>query len=250
MKLERRTLKREDPMSKFILVTSCEEQQGKTVLSLELAKKLANENSVVYVDISGSTKNASVYLGYDMNIIYDYVDLVDDTCSLDEGKISAEVEGVVFDMIPTPRLETKNAEENKIFGKLFMILNDKYEYVIIDGGSIRDEKDIMDYGVLDRILLITESRIEDFGRINTCLNIIGKENAGNILYLVNKYMKKEGKKGTMFNPKELEDMINLKTVGHIEFNSNYQKISNGYAENKNLLIEIESAADKIIEKLN
>jgi len=35
-------------MSKFILVTSCEEQQGKTVISLELAKKLSNEGSVVY----------------------------------------------------------------------------------------------------------------------------------------------------------------------------------------------------------
>ncbi|SHJ58555.1 Septum formation inhibitor-activating ATPase MinD [Dethiosulfatibacter aminovorans DSM 17477] len=237
-------------MSKFLLVTSCEEQQGKTVLSLELAKKLAKNNSVVYVDISGSTKNASVYLGYDMNIIYDYVDLVDDTCSLDEGKISAEVEGSVFDMIPTPRLETKKAEGNKIFGKLFMILNDKYDYVIIDGSSIRDEKDIMDYSVLDRILLITESRIEDIGRMNTCLNIIGKENAGNILYLVNKYMKKEGKKGTMFTPKELEDMINLKSVGHIEFDLNYQKVGNSYVENKNLLTGIESTADRIIEKLS
>lgn len=237
-------------MSKFILVTSCEEQQGKTVLSLELAKKLAKNKSLVYVDISGSTKNASVYLGYDMNIIYDYVDLVDDTCSLDEGKISAEVEGSFFDMIPTPRLETKKAECNKIFGKLFMILNDKYDYVIIDGRSIRDEKDIMDYGVLDRILLITESKVEDIGRMNTCLNIIGKENAGNILYLVNKYIKKEGKKGTMFTPKELEDMINLKNVGHIEFDLNYQKVGNGYVENKNLLTGIESSADRIIEKLS
>jgi septum formation inhibitor-activating ATPase MinD len=241
---------RRELMSKFILVTSCEEQQGKTVISLELAKKLSNEGSVVYVDISGSTKNASVYLDYDMNIIYDYVDLVEDTCSLDEGKISAELEGAVFDMIPTPRLETKKAKENKIFGKLFMILNDKYDYIIIDGGSIRDEKDIMDYSVLDRILLITESRIEDFGKINTCINIIGKENAGNILYLINKYMKKEGKRGTMFKPKELEEMINLKMVGHIEFNDTYQKICSGYIENKNLLTEIESAADKIIEKLN
>jgi len=185
-----------------------------------------------------------------MNIIYDYVDMVDDTCTLDESKISADVEGSVFDMIPTPRLETKKSEEKKLFGKLFMILNDKYDYIIIDGGSISNENDIMDYNVLDRIILITESRIEDFGRINTCLNIIGKENAGNILYLVNKYVKKEGKRGSMFTPKELEDMINLKTVGAVEYKEEYQKIGSGYIENKNLLTEIEVAADKIIEKLS
>lgn len=237
-------------MSKFILVTSYEEKQGKTVLSLELAKKLSGKGSVVYVDISGSTENAAVYLGCDINIIYDYIDFVDDVCSLEEGIISTQLEDSTFDFIPTPRLETKTTSENKIFGKLFMILNGKYDYIIIDGKSIRDENDLMDYSILDRIILITESNIEDFGKINTCLNIIGKENVGNILYIINKYSKRDGKRGIKFKPSEMEDMINLKMADCIEFNPEYQKVDSGYMENKYLLKNIETAAVKILERLN
>jgi septum site-determining protein MinD len=221
-------------MSKFIFITSCEEKQGKTILALELAKQLAENKSVLFIDISKSSNNSSVYMGYQENIIYDYVDLIDELCSLEEAVISAEWEGRFFDFIPSPRIETKESENLKIFGKLFMLANGKYDYIIIDGFSLYNNNKFLDYSVLDKIILMTESRIEDLKKVSACLNILGKENLANVSYIINKHQKSLSEKGTMFTSEEMQEMISIKMLGCIALNEEY---------------DIKIIAEKIIEKL-
>jgi septum site-determining protein MinD len=211
-------------MSKFILITSCKEKQGKTILAIELAKKIAKTHKVLFVDISKSTKSAASYLGIDENIIYDFVDLMSGVCSVEEATIKTNNDNYLFDLIPAPRMRSKFVRDSKIFEKFFMIFSKSYDYVIIEGIDLFQDDIYYDYDGLDRIVFITEGKTEDLKKIDVCIQKIGKENVEKVLSVINKYSKSEMIKGRMYNLKELDEMMQINIIGELGFNSDYESI--------------------------
>ncbi|MBV1756338.1 MAG: AAA family ATPase [Dethiosulfatibacter sp.] len=236
-------------MSKFTLVTSCNGKQGKTILAIEIARKLATKHKVLFVDMSKSSKSAAAYLGNDENIIYDFVDLMTGMCSVEEATIKPHNDKHLFDLIPAPRLRNKIIRDSKMFEKFFLMFSKSYDYVIIDGIDLYLDDVYYDYDGLDKIIFITEGKVEDLRKINTCIQKIGKENIENLLTVINKYSKTEMLKGRMYNQKELDEMMQINIIGELGYNSNYESIEVMNDQTDQVLKNFEEIAVKIVEKL-
>lgn len=234
-------------MSKFILITSCKEKQGKTLLAIELAKKIAKTHKVLFVDISKSSKSAASYLGIDENIIYDFVDLMSGVCSVEEATIKTNNDNYLFDLIPAPRMRSKFVRDSKMFEKFFMIFSKSYDYVIIEGIDLFQDNVYYDYDGLDRIVFITEGKTEDLKKIDVCIQKIGKENAEKVLSIINKYSKTEMIKGRMYNLKELDEMMQINIIGELGFNSGYESIEVMNDQSDVILRGFKDLAAKIAE---
>jgi septum formation inhibitor-activating ATPase MinD len=219
-------------MDRFIMITSCEEKQGKTTLCFEVSKFLSKDKKVLLIDLSKSIDYSSLQLECLENTIFDYVDLVDDACTLEEAVVSVVIEEAKFDFIPSPRIDNKLSNSSKIFGKLFMLVSNKYDYVIIDGYALYNSKRFLDYGILDKIILISESKIEDLNKLKTCLNLLGKESFSNVRCIINNYHKKLKKKGLLFSPIEMQEMVNVKILEDISYStgSDVKKIASKLIE--------------------
>lgn len=236
-------------MSKFILITSCNGKQGKTILAIELAKKVALTHKVLFVDISKSSKSAASYLGIDENIIYDFVDLMSGVCSVEEATIKTNNDNYLFDLIPAPRMRSKTIRDSKMFEKFFMVFSKSYDYVIIDGIDLFQDDIYYDYDGLDRIVFITEAKTEDLKKINVCIQKTGKENVEKVLSVINKYSKTEMLKGRMYNQKELDEMMQINIIGELGFNSDYESIEVMNDQTDVILKGFKEIAAKIVEKL-
>ncbi|MDP3386142.1 MAG: AAA family ATPase [Eubacteriales bacterium] len=236
-------------MSKFILITSCNGKQGKTILALELAKKLAVKHKVLFVDMSKSSKSAASYLRNDENIIYDFVDLMSGVCSVEEATIKPHKDNHLFDLIPAPRLRNKTVRDSRLFEKFFMMFSKSYDYVIVDGIDLYQDDIYYDYDGLDKIVFITEGKIEDLKKINKCIQKIGKENTDNLLTVINKYSKTEMLKGRMYNQKELDEMMKINIIGEMGFNSAYESIEVMNDQTDQILKDFKEIAGNIVEKM-
>lgn len=236
-------------MSKFILLASCNSKQGKTILAIEIAKKLAVKNKVLFVDMSKSSKPAASYFGIDENIIYDFVDLISGMCSVEEATIKPNNSNHLFDLIPAPRLRNKEVRDPKLFEKFFMMFSKSYDYIMVDGIDLFQDDIFYDYEGLDKIVFITEGKIEDLKKINACIQKLGKENIENVLTVINKYSKTEMLKGRMYNQKELREMMKLDIIGEMGFNSEYELIEAMSDQTERVLKDFKDIAAKVVERL-
>ena len=203
-------------MNKLILLASCEQKQGKTILGFELAKKLGEKHKVQYVDIARSEKSLAMYLGIESNVVYDFVDVMEGTCQVEEATIPVEINGVrAFDLVPSPRLKSKTYRSSELIEKIALIFGKSYDYTIIDGIHLYQDENYFDYNSVHRILFLTEAKTEDLKKIDGCIQKIGKEKLEHVIMVLNKYVKADVQKGLMYRQKELEEMLKIRIRGTI-----------------------------------
>ena len=232
-------------MSKFIMMTSCEEKQGKTLFSLTASKFLSKDKKVLLVDLSNSEKDCSHYLDIKEQVIYDVVDLIKETCSMDQALISIEEENFSFDFLPAPRIKEKYKKlDLGHLKKIFMESNGIYDYVIIDGSSIADDIKTSSYEIIDLALILSYSKIEDVKKIFSSLNIIGND-VKNVKLVINKIKEKDEKKGIALTIKEVEELLKVPVAGRIKFAKKYNDLDKNFL-NEEELEELKSLIDKII----
>lgn len=204
-------------MSKFVMITSCEEKQGKTVFSLITAKELSNEKKVLLVDLSNSEKDSSYFLDVKDMVIYDVVDLIKDTCSLEQAIIKIKEENYAFDFLPAPRIKEKYKElDLGHLKKIFMESNGKYDYIIIDGTTVVDDIKTASYEILDQVIMLTYNKIENVKCIFSSLNIINND-VKSVNLIVNKTIDREEKKGNLLTIEEIQEILRVKVDGKVEF---------------------------------
>jgi len=226
-------------------MTSCEEKQGKTLFSLAASKFLSNHKKVLLVDLSNSEKDCSHYLDIKEKVIYDVVDLIKETCSIDQALISIEEENFNFDFLPAPRIKEKYKKlDLGHLKKIFMESNGIYDYVIIDGTSIVDDIKTSSYEIIDLALILSYSKIEDVKKIFSSLNIIGND-VKNVKLVINKIKEKDEKKGIALTIKEVEELLKVPVAGRIKFAKKYNDLDKNFL-NEEELEELKSLIDKII----
>jgi len=209
-------------------MTSCEEKQGKTIFSLITSEYLAENNKVLLVDLSSSEKDCSHYLDVKEQVIYDVVDLIKDTCSMEQAVIKIEEENFQFDFLPAPRLKDKYKKlDLGHLKKIFMESNGIYDHVIIDGSSIVDDVKTASYEIIDLAIILSYSKIEDVKEIFSSLNIIGKD-VKDIKLVINKISEKDEKKGNSLTVKEIEELLKVPVAGRIQFKPKYNALEKNF----------------------
>ncbi len=232
-------------MSKFIMLTSCEEKQGKTVFSLITAKELSKEKKLLLVDLSNSEKDSSYYLNVKDMVIYDVVDLIKDTCSLEQAVIKIKEEEFEFDFLPAPRMKDKYKQlDLGHLKKIFMESNGNYDYIVIDGTTVADDIKTASYEIVDLVVMLTYNKVENIKCIFSSLNIISSD-VKDIKLVINKTIEKEERKGNLLTTEEVEEILKVKVDGKIEFLPKLNSLEENFL-NENNFKEVNRVIEKII----
>lgn len=117
---------------KVIMLTSCVSGEGKSTLSLEIARsfvELGNQVLLIDADLRKSVLEDRVVDGA---IHYGLTHYLSGQCSLDSALYSTETEGL--DVIPVGALAPNPSEllSNEVFTKLIQNSRGAYDYVIVD----------------------------------------------------------------------------------------------------------------------
>jgi septum site-determining protein MinD len=224
-----------------ILVGSQKNDIGKTVISIRTAIELAGSGKkVLMMDLSSGKIKMSEYLKVNEDIIYDIVDVVKGTCTLDQGIIEINEN---LSLLPSPRVHGKINEINR---ELFVnLLNniEGYDNIIIDADKLTSV--YIDFSKIQNVITINNNDLSCIKEINSDKTISSK--AANFIVAINKYDKKKADKGIMMKRKDIEKLTGTAAASLIEENIKYSDMQYEMLFDSNLLrTEINNIIKNII----
>lgn len=202
-----------------ILTGSQKNNIGKTIISIKLAIELANSGkNVLMMDLSSGKIKMSEYLNVNEDIIYDIVDVVNKTCTLEQGIIEINEN---LSLLPCPRIAGKiNEIKKESFINLLQSV-EVYDYVIIDADKLTSV--FLDFSKINNAITINNNDFSCIKEINTDKAISSK--AGNFIVAINKYNKKKAKKGIMMKSNDIEKLTETTISALIEENIKYSDLN-------------------------
>jgi len=225
----------------IIITGSHKNNIGKTIISIKMAVELSRSGrSVLMIDLSSGKLKMSEYLNVNEDIIYDVVDVMQKTCTLEQGII--EIKENLY-LLPCPRIPGKINKLNKeSFINLLQSI-ENFDNVIIDADLLTSA--YIDFSKIDNAITINNNDFSSIKEINFDKAISSK--AANLIVIINKYNKKNAKKGKMMKSSDIEKLTNTTITSLIEENANYSDFRYEMIFDEKLLkIEI----NNIIKKLN
>lgn len=201
-----------------ILTGSHKNNIGKTILSIKLAVELAKSGKIVLMmDLSSGKLKMSEYLNVNEDIIYDIVDVIKKTCTLEQGIIEINEN---LSLMPSPRIPGKINEINKeSFINLLQSI-EAYDYVVIDADKLTSV--YIDFSKINNAITINNNDFSCIKEINSDKKISSK--AANFIVAINKYNNKKAKKGIMMKSNDIEKLTEIKVSSLIEENIKYSDL--------------------------
>jgi len=224
-----------------ILTGSQKNNIGKTTIGIRLAVEIANSGkNVLMMDLSSGKIKMSEYLNVNEDIIYDIVDVVNKTCTLEQGIIEINEN---LSLLPCPRIAGKiNEIKKESFINLLQSV-EAYDYVIIDADKLTSV--FIDFSIINNAITINNNDFSCIKEINTDKAISSK--AGNFIVAINKYNKKKAKKGIMMKSNDIEKLTETKISAFIEENIKYSDLNYEKFFDDNLLkTEIKNIVKNLI----
>jgi len=201
-----------------ILTGSHKNNIGKTMISIKLAVELAKSGKIVLMmDLSSGKLKMSEYLNVNEDIIYDIVDVMKKTCTLEQGIIEINEN---LSLMPSPRIPGKINEINKeSFINLLQSI-EAYDYVVIDADKLTSV--YIDFSKINNAITINNNDFSCIKEINSDKKISSK--AANFIVAINKYNNKKAKKGIMMKNNDIEKLTEIKVSSLIEENIKYSDL--------------------------
>lgn len=205
-------------MGKVVLVGSQKRDVGKTIICIKAGIELSQGGKkVLLVDLSSGKKKMSEYLKVNEEIIYDVKDVLDTTCFFNQAVIETSTGP---SLLPAPRIIDKLAGiKLDSITKLFNEAKEQYDVVIADVDSI--SLSYVDLNAADIVLSVNNNDFSCVKEINSEKTIASKYNVDILCAVINRYNKKQAKRGNMMNVKEIQKMTELNIQAVIEENSKY-----------------------------
>ena len=201
-----------------ILTGSHKHTIGKTMISIKLAVELAKSGKIVLMmDLSSGKLKMSEYLNVNEDIIYDIVDVMKKTCTLEQGIIEINEN---LSLMPSPRIPGKINEINKeSFINLLQSI-EAYDFVVIDADKLTSV--YIDFSKINNAITINNNDFSCIKEINSDKKISSK--AANFIVAINKYNNKKAKKGIMMKSNDIEKLTEIKVSSLIEENIKYSDL--------------------------
>jgi len=155
-------------MGEIIVITSGKGGVGKTTTTANLGTALALlDKRVIVIDADIGLRNLDVVLGAEDKIIYDIMDVLSESCTLEQAIIQ-DKKNANLHLLPASQTATKDNIEPEQMQTLCAGLKEKYDFVLIDcpAGIEQGFKNAM--GAAERALVIATpdvSSVRDADRI-------------------------------------------------------------------------------------
>jgi septum formation inhibitor-activating ATPase MinD len=207
-----------------MLVSSQKSEVGKTVIALKAGIEFSKKNlNVLLVDLSFGKKKMSEYLDVNEDIIYDVKDVLDDTCSINQGLLNINEK---LSLLPFPRIPDKlGVLEKRSLSKLLEQAREKYDIIILD---LNFENYFTCLDQINSIVIVNNNDFSSVNNINNLINTANEFNIENQFVVLNKYNKKEAKKGNMITQNNIKKLIECDIEGVIEIDPDYENFNYDY----------------------
>lgn len=212
-----------------ILTGSQKNNIGKTIISIKIAVELSKAGrNVLMIDLSSGKLKISEYLNVNEDIIYDVIDVLEKTCTLEQGIIEIKEN---LSLLPYPRIAGKINKLNKeSFINLLQGI-ENFDNVIIDADKLTSV--YIDFSKIDNTITINNNDFSCIKEINFDKAI--SSTAANFIVVINMYNKKKAKKGKKMKSSDIEKLTGTTILSLIEESKNYSVFSYDMLFDKNLL---------------
>ncbi|HAQ41228.1 MAG TPA: hypothetical protein DCM73_10615 [Clostridiales bacterium] len=207
-------------MGNVVLVGSQKSGIGKTIVCIKTGITLSEGGKkVLLMDLSAGKKKISEYLNVNEDIIYDIRDVMDATCSLEQAAI---VISDKLSLLPCPRIAGKlNDIKIEAFTKLVNDAKDVYDIVIADIDKVA--LSYIDFDLVSHVISVNNNDFSCIKEFNGDKKIAQKFGVDSILAVLNRYNRKNARKGTMMKLKDIQKMTEMAMDVIIDENSKYSE---------------------------
>lgn len=196
-----------------IVVTSGKGGVGKTTTTANIGTALAMEGKkVCLVDADTGLRNLDLHLGLENRIVYNLVDVVEETCRLKQALIKDKRYENLY-LLPTAQTKDKTAVTPEQMQELIENLKNEFDYIIIDCPAGIEHGFENAVAGADKAIVVTTpevSAVRDADRIIGKLESKGFEDHQ---LIVNRIRHEMTKKGEMLNIDDMTDILAIKLLG-------------------------------------
>lgn len=196
-----------------IVVTSGKGGVGKTTTTANIGTALAMEGKkVCLVDADTGLRNLDLHLGLENRIVYNLVDVVEETCRLKQALIKDKRYENLY-LLPTAQTKDKTAVNPEQMQELIESLKNEFDYIIIDCPAGIEHGFENAVAGADKAIIVTTpevSAVRDADRIIGKLESKGFEDHQ---LIVNRIRHEMTKKGEMLNIDDMTDILAIKLLG-------------------------------------
>ena len=200
-------------MGEVIVITSGKGGVGKTTTTANIGAGLAKlGNKVVVIDADIGLRNLDVVLGLENRIVYDIVDVVNETCRLKQALIKDKrFEGLY--LLPAAQTKDKDAVSPEQMVKLTNDLKETHDYVLVDcpAGIERGFKNAI--AGADRAVVVTTPEISAVRDADRIIGLLEAAELNDPKLIVNRIRLDMVKRGDMMNIEDMTDILAIDLMG-------------------------------------
>lgn len=204
-------------MSEAIVFTSGKGGVGKTTVLANIGVGLSQlDKKVVMLDTDMGLRNLDLVMGLENRINYNILDLLDNSCRLNQALIRDKRYPNLYLIPAAPRYKSLSGYTER-FKTLIECLKKEFDYCLIDCPAGMDDGFNFAISAADRAVVVTTphiSAVRDAGRI---LYLLEYNNFNKVDLVINEYDKHMARHNELISQKDIEELLSTKASGVIPF---------------------------------
>ncbi len=202
-------------MNKIIVVTSGKGGVGKTTLTANLGACLAKAGKkTVLIDTDTGLRNLDLVLGLENHIRYTLVDIVEKKCAPADVILKHPVYDKLS-LIPTSQKHDKSAVSGEILVELCKILENFFDYIIIDCPAGIEQGFKTAIAAADTALVVTMPEMAALRDADKIIGELYRADIQNTKLIINRIRPQMVMDGDMLDIDDIQEILGVPIIGEI-----------------------------------
>jgi len=202
-------------MARVIVITSGKGGVGKTTTTSNIGMALARlEYNTLLVDADVGLRNLDLLLGLENRIIYTGLDVLADNCRLEQALITDKRQSKLT-FFPLSSNQTKTPTTKVEIQKLIQLLENKYDFILIDSPAGIDEGFQTAVTSAKEAIVVVTPEVPSIRDADKVIGILVAQGVKKISLLVNRIRPKMVKTDDMMSIDDVKDILGVPLVGVI-----------------------------------
>ena len=202
-------------MARVIVVTSGKGGVGKTTTTSNIGMSLARlGHSTLLIDADVGLRNLDLLLGLENRIIYTGLDVLNETCRLEQAIIKDKRQpGLAFFPLSSNRVEISITSDQ--IEKLLKLVKSDYEYILIDSPAGIDNGFQNAIGFANEAVVVVTPEVPSIRDADRVIGILMSKGIEKINLIINRIRPSMVRTDDMMSIEDVTNILGIKLVGVI-----------------------------------
>lgn len=205
---------------KTIVITSGKGGVGKTTSSANIGTALAMRgHDVCLIDTDIGLRNLDVVLGLENRIVYDLVDVIEETCRLEQAMIRDKQYDGLY-LLPAAQTRDKNSISGPQMKKVIEELKEQMDYIIVDSPAGIEQGFKNAIAGADHAIIVTTPEVSAIRDADRIIGLLEAEGLNGPQVIINRIRADMVDSGNMMNIDDITDILAVDLVGIVPEDEN------------------------------